>query len=343
MSATIYDVAKEAGVSIATVSHVLNGKGKISRERREEILRIIERMNYQPSAIASALTSKKTFTLGLLVPDISNPFFAELARAVEDEGQLLGYSLFICSTDNQDRKVESYAALLRQKGVDGVIVGTGVGDLSALRPLLDRTIPVVFVSREYPEAPGIPSVVSDDYAGGVSAARHLLALGHRRLAVIAESEAVSSSRERVRGFRDAALAAGLPSFGKLVRAGGIREGRLQGLRLLQEPDRPTAVFCCNDLIAIGFIQAAKELGLRVPADCSVVGFDDTILASVTDPPLTTVAQPIERMGQSVVRLLVQAAEGRGAERERLVLSPSLTVRASTAPLASRLPGLAEGE
>ncbi|MBB6638067.1 LacI family DNA-binding transcriptional regulator [Cohnella thailandensis] len=334
MRATIYDVAKEAGVSIATVSHVLNGKGKISRERREEIRRIIERMNYQPSAIASALTSKKTFTLGLLIPDISNPFFAELARAVEDEGQRLGYSLFICSTDNQDRKVESYAALLRQKGVDGVIVGTGVDRLSSLAPLLERSIPVVFVSRECPDAPGIPSVVSDDYAGGAAAARHLLGLGHRRFAVIAESEAVSSSRERVRGFRDTLRDAGpLPPV-KLERAVGIREGRQQALKLLRAPDRPTAIFCCNDLIAIGLLQGAKELGLRIPADCSVVGFDDTILASVTDPPLTTVAQPIERIGHSVIRQLVQSAEGRAFERERLVLEPSLTVRASTAPPSS---------
>ncbi len=126
MKATIYDIAREAGVSIATVSQVINGKGKISEERRSEIMSIMKKLNYQPSVIASALTGKKkTYTLGLLVPDISNPFFAEIARAIEDESEQLGYSLIICSTDNRDERVERYLRLLLQKSVDGLIIGTG--------------------------------------------------------------------------------------------------------------------------------------------------------------------------------------------------------------------------
>lgn len=331
MKATIYDVAKEAGVSIATVSHVINGKGKISNERREEIRRIMVRMGYKPSMIASALTGKKTYALGLLVPDISNPFFAEIARAVEDEGQRHGYSVFICSTDNKDEKVEHYAALLKQKNVDGVIIGTGIKELSALDPLLHGGVPVAFLSREFPSV-DVPSVVVDDYAGGAAAAEHLIALGHRNLAVLAEEESVSSSRERVRGFRQTLVAAGIDLDPASVRSSGMKESMSRALELLRRDDRPTAIFCCNDMLAIGAIRAAKELGLRIPRDCSIIGFDDTVLASVTDPPLTTVAQPIEQMGQTAVRLVVRIIEQPSEHPERIVLPPALTTRQSSGAL-----------
>lgn len=331
MKTTIYDIAQAAGVSIATVSHVLNGKGKISKERREQIIRIMDEMNYKPSAIASAMTSKRTYTLGLLVPDISNPFFAEIARAVEDEGQRLGYSVFICSTDNKDEKTARYAALLRQKSVDGVIVGTGLSELAALDPLLRKSIPVAFIARDFP-AEDIPSVVIDDYAGGAAAAAHLIDLGHRRLAILAEPDTISSSRERVRGFQETAAAAGIAVADELVlTASELRDGKLQAVSLLsmEQSHRPSAIFCCNDILAIGAVQAARELQVRVPYDCSIVGFDDTILASVTDPPLTTVAQPIVEMGRAVVQLLVRCMEQPEEPRRRIVLPPQLLVRQST--------------
>ncbi|CAM3286549.1 LacI family DNA-binding transcriptional regulator [Paenibacillus lupini] len=331
MKATIYDVAKEAGVSIATVSLVINGKGKISEERREEIRQIIMRMGYKPSMIASALTGKKTYALGLLVPDISNPFFAEIARAVEDEGQRHGYSVFICSTDNKDEKVEHYAALLQQKNVDGIIIGTGLKELSVLKPLLQGGVPVALLAREFPSVV-VPSVVVDDYAGGAAAAEHLISLGHRHLAVLAEQDSISSSRERVRGFKHTAEAAGITLDPAFVLSSGIKEGKNKAQELLQRDDRPTAIFCCNDMLAIGALRAAKELGLRIPQDCSIVGFDDTVLASVTDPPLTTIAQPIEQMGQTAVQLLIRQIGQPGEQPERIVLTPSLSIRQSSMAL-----------
>ncbi|MCR2807693.1 LacI family DNA-binding transcriptional regulator [Paenibacillus soyae] len=330
MKATIYDIAKEAGVSIATVSHVINGKGKISKERREEIRGIMARMGYKPSMIASALTSKKTYALGLLVPDISNPFFAEIARAVEDEGQRHGYSVFICSTDNQDEKVERYAALLQQKKVDGVIIGTGMKDPSALEPLLHDNVPIALLARELPSV-NVPTVIVDDYAGGAAAAEHLIALGHRRLAVLAEQESISSSRERVRGFRQAAEAAGVTLDPALVRSSGMKDSKDRALELLQGENRPTAVFCCNDMLAIGALRAAKQAGLCIPQDCSIVGFDDTVLASVTD--LTTIAQPIERLGQTAVQLLLRHIGQPGERSERIVLPPVLVMRQSSSALS----------
>ncbi|SEK47565.1 transcriptional regulator, LacI family [Paenibacillus sp. cl141a] len=328
--ATIYDVAREAGVSIATVSHVINGKGKISRERREEILDIMKRLNYRPNAIASALAGKRTFTLGLLVPDISNPFFAEMARSVEDQGHQLGYSVIICSTDNQEEKVKRYVNLLRQKQVDGVIIGTGISHGELLKPLQEHSLAIALIARDNP-ALDASSVRVHDLEGGRLAAEHLLQLGHRRLAVLAENERVTSSSERVRGFVEAAASHGLELSPGCIAACDhkIEDGYRRAKAMLELAVRPTALFCCNDLLAVGALRAARELGLRVPEECSVVSFDDTILASVTDPPLTVIAQPIEQMGRMAVDLVVRGLSGKGDPACRIVLPPELIVRQST--------------
>ncbi|MGG2198515.1 MULTISPECIES: LacI family DNA-binding transcriptional regulator [Paenibacillus] len=332
MKATIYDVAREAGVSIAAVSQVINGKGKISEERRAEIMRVMERLNYQPSVIAAALTGKKTYTLGLLVPDISNPFFAEIARAVEDQGHSLGYSLVICSTDNKDERVERYLSLLQQKSVDGMIIGTGMDNKEMLKPLLENSIPIAMIAREMP-GHDVQTVITDDFAGGRLAAEHLLGLGHTRLAVLAEQLKVSSSRERIRGFRQRLAEAGIDLPDDRVLASGdalVKDGKRKATELLQRAERPTAIFCCNDLLAIGALQAAKELGLRVPEQLSIVGFDNTILATVTEPPLTTVSQPTEEMGKLAVDLLLSQLKKEEGGSRRTVLQPELVTRRSTA-------------
>lgn len=334
MKATIYDVAREAGVSIAAVSQVINGKGKISEERRNEIFAVMERLDYKPSVIAAALTGKKTYTFGLLIPDISNPFFAEIARAVEDRGHQLGYSIFICSTDNNDERVERYLSVLQQKSVDGIIVGTGMDHRDMLQPVLRKSMPVVLVARELPGL-NVDTVVIDDYAGGYLAGGHLAGLGHKRIAVLAESAKLVSSRERIRGFREACEEAGLEWDESLVRTNGadlVKDGRRNAADWLASEDRPTAIFCCNDLLAIGALQAAKERGLRIPADLSIVGFDNTILATATDPPLTTVAQPTGRMGELAVDLLLEQEGSRRESPRRAVLAPELVLRESTAAL-----------
>ncbi|HZG85891.1 LacI family DNA-binding transcriptional regulator [Paenibacillus sp.] len=330
MKATIYDVAKEAGVSIATVSNAINGKGKVSKKRREQIFKIMEKLNYQPSVIASALMGKKTFTLGLLIPDISNPFFAEIARAIEDEAHVAGYSVVICSTDNKDERVERYITLLEQKRVDGMIIGTGVEDSGILERLQSKSIPFVLIARES-AAQAADTVVADDYVGGVLAARHLAELGHRRIAILAENLKVSSSRERIRGFKQGLAEMNVPfDDGDIVTCEFmIEEGRRGAFELLDRPVRPSAIFCCNDVLAIGALQAAKQLGLRVPEQLSIVGFDDTILATVTDPPLTTVTQPIASMGKQAFKLLIENAANADSVKQRIVLRPELNVRLST--------------
>ncbi|MFC4599552.1 LacI family DNA-binding transcriptional regulator [Cohnella hongkongensis] len=333
---TIYDVAKEAGVSIATVSNAINGKGNVSKKKRDEIFKVMERLQYQPSVIASALMGKKTYTLGLLIPDVSNPFFSEIARAIEDLAHSAGYSLIVCSTDNRRERVDKYLRLLEQKSVDGVLIGTGMENGEALSQLAEKSVPIVMIARESADV-SAHCVLTDDFKGGSLAAEHLLALGHSRMAVLSEHDEVSSSVERVRGFRFALFEAGiaLPEESIAICDSSIKAGKEAAAAWLErEEGRPSALFCCNDLLAIGALQAAREAGVRVPEQLSIIGFDDTILSTVTHPALTTIAQPMEQMVKLAFDLLV-GGEGHGDSssiRQRIVMPPGLIVRESTGPL-----------
>jgi DNA-binding LacI/PurR family transcriptional regulator len=327
---TIYDVAKEAGVSIATVSNAINGKGKVSKKKREEILEVMERLQYQPSVIASALMGKKTYTIGLLIPDVSNPFFSEIARTVEDLAHSEGYSVIVCSTDNRDERVEKYIRLLEQKNVDGILIGTGVESADILALLSEKSFPIVMIARE---AAGIAvhSVLTDDFRGGAIAADHLLEKGHSKMAVLSENFKVSSSFERVRGFRFGLFEAGaeLRPEDIISCESNIKDGKRAAIALLQGPKRPTALFCCNDLLAIGALQAAKEEGLSVPEELSIIGFDDTILSTVTNPTLTTIAQPMDQMVKLAFDLLIGSLDHTDDIKQRIVMQPELVIREST--------------
>ncbi|MFF2479405.1 LacI family DNA-binding transcriptional regulator [Paenibacillus sp. NPDC058071] len=329
---TIYDVAKEAGVSIATVSNAINGKGKVSKKRRDEILKVMERLNYQPSVIASALMGKKTYTIGLLIPDVSNPFFSEIARSVEDLAHSEGYSVIVCSTDNRDERVEKYIRLLEQKNVDGILIGTGMENGDILSQLAEKSLPIVMIAREASSI-GVHSVVTDDFRGGALAAKHLLEKGHVRMAVLAENMKVTSSLERVRGFRFGLFEAGitLSEDSILSCESSIKDGKRAAAALLKFDQRPTALFCCNDMLAIGALQAAKEARLRVPDQMSVIGFDDTILSTVTNPTLTTIAQPIDQMVKLAFGLLIGQSEP-DEIKQRIVMQPEMVVRESTGAL-----------
>jgi len=330
MKPTIYDVAREAGVSIATVSKVINETGRISDKTRNKVLQIMRKLDYQPSVVASALTGKSTYTIGLLIPDLANPFFAEVARSVEDRGHELGFNLVMCSTDNNPQKEAQYISLLKQKRVDGIIVATGMSNDALLKDLVKQEMPLALIARDLP-ALAVDSVLVDDFIGGYQAASHLTGLGHRRIAIIAEDLSLMSSKERIRGYRHALEEANLPYDESLVLVSDftVEGGKRCTKQLLDLPEPPTAIFACNDLLAIGAVQAAREQGLRIPDDLSVVGFDNTILATIIDPPLTTVAQPIRDMGRQVMDLLVQEVRGQKTLKQRIVLLPQLVVRQST--------------
>jgi DNA-binding LacI/PurR family transcriptional regulator len=295
-------------------------------------MKISEELNYQPNVMASALTGKKTYTIGLLIPDLVNPFFAELSRSIEDHAHELGYNLMICNTDNDMTKELKYIRVLQQKQVDGIIAATGVRNDAILKELVSKRMPITLVARET-SVLSAGTVLVDDYTGAYNAISYLQGIGHKRIGVIAENLEVSSSRERVRGYKQAMVNAGLTYDEGLVKVSdsSVEGGKMAGYALLQESERPTAIFACNELLAIGAMQAARERKIAIPGQLSIIAFDNTILATVTDPPLTTVAQPIKEMGEQVVKLITQDLTDLIITRaaQRVVLLPELIIRGST--------------
>lgn len=249
---------------------------------------------------------------------------------MEDRGHELGYSLVMCSTDHDPDKELRYLSVLKQKQVDGIILATGIRNNAMLKGLIEQKVPIALIAREMPEL-AVDTVVVDDFNGGYQATSHLVGLGHRKIAVIAEDLNVTSSRERVRGYRRALEEEGIEFDDQLVLVSDftVEDGKRLTGALLDSEEPPSAIFACNDLLAIGAIQAARERGLVIPDDLSIVGFDDTLLATITDPALTTVAQPINEMGRQVMDLLIQEVEKKKKVKQRVVLLPELKIRHST--------------
>ena len=329
MSVTIYDVAREAGVSLATVSRVINNSPYVKPSTRQRVQETMERLGYEPNLVASALMTKRTRLLALLVPDISNPFFAEVAWGVEDAAASLNYNCVICNVGDDTHKQAAYVNVLRRKGIDGIIFATAAHDDRLVLNLSKRQYPITLMARDVPAA-AVNRVLTDDRLGAALAAKHLLELGHRHMAIVTEPARIHSSAERRRGFAAALEGAGLEPV--VIEADGsdINAGIRASRRLLDLRPRPTAVFCANDMLAIGVLQAAAAAGVRVPAELSVVGFDGTPLAQIASPPLTTVVQPMREMGRVAVRLLIESLQN-GGEPKRVVLDPHLHRGGSTGP------------
>lgn len=331
LKVTIYDVAKEAKVSIATISNVINKKGRVGEKTKRRVYDAMEKLNYEPNVLASALMGKQTKTIGLLIPDLANPFFSELARSIEDRGHELGYNIVICSTDYQEEKENKYISLLKQKRVDGFILASGFEQLSRLEELMKEDIPIAIVARDYPNC-SVNAVALDDYMGGYLAADYLIKLGHKNIGIVALD--VYSNRERIRGFKDAMAEHGLKfihdiEFIEDIKQSHLNAGRNVTEKYFQYDDKPTAIFACNDLLAIGAIQATKQAGFEVPNDLSIIGFDDTSIASIVDPPLTTMSQPIQLMGREVMDLIISIFKGEREDHVRVTLVPTLVERDST--------------
>lgn len=333
MKPTIYDIAREAGVSIATVSKVLNNSGRISDKTREKVGRIMKELNYQPSLVASALTSRRTGTIGLMIPDIANPFFAETARAIEDYAQEQGSDLIVCSTDRSDEKAARYISLLQRKRVDGLIIASHTGNPDLIRRLLSDQVPVVLFSADI-RALECSSVTVDDYKGGYQATEYLLSLGHRRIGIISDN--LPGSKLRVEGFQDALKAAGVECDDPahiMHTSATLENGRKAAAAMLgqERGQRPTAIFACNDLLAIGVMKEARSRGLSIPSDLSVVGFDNTMLADICHPTLTSIAQPLREMTEQAMLLLNESMDNPDNLRRKIMLMPELVIRHSTGP------------
>jgi LacI family transcriptional regulator len=329
------DVAERARVSVTTVSHVINATRPVSDERRERVLTAMDELGYQPNRLARSLRRGQTHTIGMIIPDNANPFFAEMARGVEDTSFANGYSVILCNSDGDLEKELLYTNLLTEKRVDGILFIAAGLSTDRILDLQAQRMPLVVVDRDLPDA-AVDSVLTNNAQGGRLATRHLIELGHRRIACITGPSDVTPSAERVTGYRQAMREAGVPVDSALIVKGDFQcdSAHRAAVRLLQMEDPPTAIFACNDLMAVAVMSAAWERGRRVPADLSVVGFDDVRLASLTNPPLTTIAQPKYEMGVLAVTMLLERMRHPEMPAQRRVLETSLVTRRSTAPAGS---------
>lgn len=326
------DVAALAGVSSATVSYVINdGPRPVSPKTRSKVLEAIRTLGYQPNSIARSLRRQQTFTLGLIIPDNLNPYFAEVARGVEAAAFEHGYTVVFghshYSVENENR----YADVLRAERVAGVVWIPSTETYEPANKFTAHQIPIVVVDRVVEDQDAY-SVVADNFHGGYLAAEHLIALGHQRIGFICRPQALAHSNERMRGYQAALAEHNLAPDESLIVPGGYKfeDGREAALTLLQSERPPTAIFAYNDIIAIGVLRAASELDLSVPNDLSVVGFDDIPGAAFTFPPLTTVSLPKFEMGQRSAELLIGLINGEEASAQsNEMMDVNLVVREST--------------
>lgn len=329
------DVAERAGVSVSTVSHVINGTRYVSPELTERVRAAMVELRFQPNAVARSLRRKETLTLGMIVPDNANPFFAMLAHAVEAACYQQGYSLILTNSGGDLARELANINVLLGKQVDGLIlaaVGLGSRDLTQIL----HSAPVVVVDRDLPGVE-VDALLVDNLGGGCQATQHLIALGHRRIGCITGPSATTPSADRVTGYRAALQEAGIPVDESLIARGDFQfaGGYAGAEKLLAHPEPPTAIFACNDLMAMGAIAAAAAQGFRVPAELSIVGFDNSALAAYTTPALTTVAQPIAEIGRLATEMVIRRSQTPDAPQQRHILSTQLIVRQSTCPPTGR--------
>lgn len=323
---TIRDVAERAGVSSATVSRVLNGSERVRPQHRQRVLEAVERSGYRPNRLARNLRRQRAETIGVLVPDIENPHFGESVRVFEDAAFRAGYRVLLCNTDETLEKQRAYVQVLAEERVLGVIAapadGTGVG----LEPLFALGIPVVAFDRMIADKRA-DAVLCDNAAGTRRATEHLLWLGHRRIAYVGGRPDVETGTERLEGYTAAMRAAGLTPFsvcGAFRRE--VAEREISALLRLEE--RPRALVVANNLMALGALSAIRAMGLRVPDDVALVAIDDPPWAELVDPPLTVVAQPVRRMAETAMTLLLERIDEQRNEPKRIVLPLGFHIRAS---------------
>ena len=327
--ATIQDVADRAGVSTATVSHVLNNTRFVSDETRSVVLEAIQELNYHPSAAARSLSSRKTQTIGMVISDITNIFFGRMIQGVLDVITPQDYNLILCTTGDILAKEEEYFQLLFGRAVDGVIAAAASHRWSAFQFVESGQIPIVFVDRMFEGLKG-PYVGVDNERGAYEAVSHLVRNGHQRIGLVAGKAGMSSMEERFEGYKRALAENGIPFEPDLVvfEALSVEGGRVAALQLLSRADPPTALFSNNNQLTLGVLLAFQELHLQCPDDIALACFDDHPWSVVASPALTCVRQPDYEIGRVAANLLLDILAGVPVEQDRVILSPELVVRES---------------
>ena len=319
-------VAELAGVSVATVSRTLKNPDVVAPATRERVQAAVAAANYRPNGMAVQFRSRRTGNLVVLVPLIANSFFARVIAGIQQAAQAAGYRVLLCDTAGDERREREYAELVYARQADGVI------QLRAFDPFAGQgdIPPVVNACEVLAEHPW-PKVRLDNRAAARCLTEHLLALGHRRIALIKGPEDSPLTLERLAGYQEALTQAGIALDPGLLHEGDftLAAGAAAARALLALPDRPTALFCCSDEMAIGALQILRRSGLRVPEDISLAGFDDIAFAAYTEPPLTTIAQPAEAFGQRAVAMLLEVLNGGTPAAREVVLPFELKVRGST--------------
>jgi len=335
---TIDDVARRARVSSATVSRVINRYHHVSPRVRAAVLQAMRGLRYRPDHVARSLARRETKTLGLVVSDIANPFYAETAAAIVETARGHGYNVILCDTDNLPRLQEEYVEVLRQRRVDGIILGSVFLDDPVVEGLIAAGYPCLMYNRRLRSGRG-NYIVLDNVRASSELTRHLINLGHRRIGFVASLPGLSTAAERLRGYRMALRAAGLPVDTGLIRSGAFKAEMAQRAanELLKLPRRPTAIVGGSDLIALGVMEAAAGLGLEVPRDLAVVGFDDIQLAAHRAIQLTTMAQQKTEMGRLAVAWILEIIRDPRrftCEPFQQVFAPTLVVRRTCGALAA---------
>ena len=331
--ALIWDIAREAGVSIATVSRALNGKADVSQATREKILQIVREKGYVSNQHARSLVKKLSGYIGFAVPNVGMPYPAQIAQGAAEALDEYEAHLVLCLTAFQREREKSLLHQLVRGGVDGALIVNPVESSAELGLLQQRGFPLVVIDPILPVADDFCVVASANMAGACQAVEHLVALGHRRIGIITGPVSWHATTDRLAGYHAVLSRAGLPIDPLLeVEANHLEDkGISAARRLFDLAEPPTAIFAYNDGIAVQVLRAAEERGLRVPRDLSIVGFDDAAIASLITPALTTVNQPTQEMGRTGATLLFQMLQGEAIESPRVVLPTRLVVRASTGP------------
>ncbi|MGW9116678.1 LacI family DNA-binding transcriptional regulator [Streptomyces sp. NPDC055663] len=330
---SIKDVAAQAGVSVATVSRVLNSHPSVSPDARTRVLAAVDALGYRPNAVARSLRTDQTRTLGLVISDVLNPYFTELARFVEEEARALGYSVIIGNADERQELQDHHVRTLLDRRIDGLLVSPADGDSPLMADVARAGTPMVFVDRWMPGV-DVPVVRADGRHAIQDLVAHLYALGRRRLAIIAGPAATTTGDERVEAFREALRAHELDLPEVYIGQGDFQvdSGRRVTERFLALPEPPEIVFAADNLMALGALDAIRAAGLRVPQDIGLAAFDDIPWFVHTAPPITAIAQPTGELGRAAVRALVDIVEGRSPQS--VTLPARLVVRRSCGEPAS---------
>ncbi len=328
---SLIDVAKRAKVAVSTVSRTISGKGAIGQETQEAVRRAMRELGYQPNRVAQRLRSPANAggLIGLIIPNIQNPFFADLARGVEDAAYAQGHAVFLCNYDEDPEKQQLYLEILQGESVAGIIIPPLNEEDPEIERLVRAGLPIVCVDRSLKNC-SIDKVEVDNRRGAFEAVRHLIDKGHRQIGIITGPMHSSTGRDRLAGYRDAHAAAGISIDDELICYGEFKEdcGRRFASQLLDLRKPPTALFTCSNLTTIGALHVVAERKLRIPDQLALIGFDDMLLADVYTPPLTMVSQPSYDVGRCAAELLFKRIQNSKQSPTNILLSPKLIIRKS---------------